>query len=312
MADEDLSTNSFAEMMSGGDDNEQTDEDSQNDEDGQETEQEADQSEEGAEDSEESEEGQEEQPEKDSAEAFLELEINGEKVKVTKEEAKNGYLRQQDYTQKAQNLARERQEAHQHFAQQAAQVQQFSNEIGQLTRIDETLRDYERVDWQALRNEDPSQYGIHLAEYNDLRARRSDVVNAIGQKQQQFAQQHEQAFAQQTQEAQQYLTQKIPGFGKPHLDQMREFGVKHGFTVDELANVTDKRSLEVLWKASEYDKAQATTKKAVKAIAALPTKANKPAPAIKPDEVSIDKQVKRVKQSGSVKDFGALLGMTRK
>lgn len=313
--DEALTTNSFAEMMSGPSDNEQTEQsDSQNDdEDTQETGEETAQDDAPADDAEGSDEEQAEQPEKDSAEAFLELEINGEKVKVSKDEAKNGYLRQQDYTQKAQNLARERQEVQAHVQQQFAQVQQFSNEIGQLTTIDATLNQYQNVDWPALRESDPLSYSTHLAEYNDLRARRGEMVQAIGSKQQQFAAMQSQQFAQQTQEAQTYLTAKIPGFGKEHLTQMKEFGVAHGFQAEELANVSDKRMLEVLWKASQYDKTQATTQKAVKAVAALPTKANKPAPASKPaNEQNIDKQVKRVQQTGSLKDFGALLGMTKR
>ena len=101
----------------------------------------------------------------------------------------------------------------------------------------------------------------------------------------------------------------IPGFGKEHLSQMKDFGTKHGFTPAELANVADKRMLEVLWKASQFDKSQATTQKAIKAVSALPTKANKAAPASKPaSEVNIDKQIKRVHQTGKVQDFAALLG----
>jgi len=314
--DDTLTPDSFAEMMGGEGDNEQADNtDSQSADTEQETEQET-ATEEGTEDAQEGDEGtdddkQAEQPEKDSADAFLELEINGEKVKVSKDEAKNGYLRQQDYTQKAQNLARERQESQQHIQQQFAQVQQFSTELGQLTQIDATLGQYQAVDWAALRETDPLSYSTHMADYNNLRAQRGEVANAIGSKQQQFAQMQAQQFNQQTQEAQAYLSAKIPGFGKEHLSHMKEFGVKHGFAAEELANVADKRMLEVLWKASEFDKQQATTKKAVKAIAALPTKASKPAPVSKAaNEINIDKQVKRLNQTGSAKDFAALLGMT--
>ena len=309
-----LTPDSFAEMMGGEGDNEQTDNtDSQSADTEQETEQETAPAAESAEveASADDEPEQAEQPEADSADVFLELEINGEKVKVSKDEAKNGYLRQQDYTQKAQNLARERQESQQHIQQQFAQVQQFSTELGQLTQIDATLGQYQAVDWAALREADPLSYSTHMADYNNLRAQRGEVANAIGSKQQQFAAMQAQQFNQQTQEAQAYLTAKIPGFGKEHLSQMKEFGVKHGFAAEELANVADKRMLEVLWKASEFDKQQATTKKAVKAIAALPTKASKPAPVSKAaNEINIDKQVKRLNQTGSAKDFAALLGMT--
>lgn len=314
----DLSTNSFAEMMSGGsDDNGQPDTDPQNVDPDQDPDQDPDPDavapdvDPDADPDAPDPDGHPDTPDPD--EAFLELEINGENVKVSKDEAKNGYLRQQDYTQKAQNLARERQESQAHIQQQFAQVQQFSQEIGTLTNLDATLNQYQNVDWAALRESDPVSYAAHQADYNNLRIQRGDMVNAITSKQQQFAAMQQQQFLQQTQEAQTYLTAKIPGFGKEHLTQMKEFGVAHGFQPEELANVSDKRMLEVLWKASQYDKTQATTQKAVKAVAALPTKANKPAPASKPaNEINIDKQVKRVQQSGSLKDFGALLGMTKR
>ncbi len=307
--DEDLSTNSFAEMMGGPSENEQPETDSQNeDEDTQETGEETAQDDAPAEDAEGTDDEQAEQPEADSDQAFLELEINGEKVKVSKDEAKNGYLRQQDYTQKAQNLARERSESQAHIQQQFAQVQQFSTEIGQLTNLDATLNQYQNVDWAALREADPLSYSTHLAEFNDMRQKRGEMVQAISFKQQQFADQQAQQFAQQTEEAKTYLSAKIPGFGAGTLAQMKEAGIKAGFQAAELANVADKRMLEVLWKASEYDKSQATTQKAVKAVAALPTKASKPAPASKPaNEINIDKQAKRVQQTGKVGDFAALL-----
>lgn len=312
--DEALTTDSFAALMGGDGDNEQPEKDSQSDDDEQqETEQETAQDDAPEEDADSDDKEPAEQPEKDSAEAFLELEIDGKKVSVSKDEAKNGYLRQQDFTQKTQNLARERQESQAHIQQQFAQVQQFSTEIGQLTNLDATLNQYQNVDWQSLRESDPLSYSTHLAEYNDMRARRGEMVQAIGSKQQQFAQQQQQQFMQQTQEAQTYLTAKIPGFGKEHLAQMKDFGVAHGFTPAELANVSDKRMLEVLYKAAQFDKAQATTQKAIKAVAALPTKANKAAPASKPaNEINIDKQFKRVQQGGKVNDFAALLGMASK
>jgi hypothetical protein len=251
------------------------------------------------------------QPEADPPEAFLELEINGEKVKVSKDEAKNGYLRQQDYTQKAQKLAVERQEWSQHVAKQAAEVTQYSRELGALHTMDATLGEYEKVDWAALRNEDPMTYSVHMTDFNAMKAQRADMVAAIGHKQQSLQAAQKQSFAQASQEAAEHMAKVVPGFGKEHVAELREYGLKTGFSAEELANVADKRSLEVLWKAAQYDKAQATKQTAIKAVSALPTKANKPAPASKPAaQLNAEKQVKRVQQTGNVKDFAALLAMT--
>jgi hypothetical protein len=315
--DQPLNTDNFAEMLSGPGDNEQTEQsDSQSADDAQEaveeTAQEGDDEGEQVGADEAADEEPAEQPEKDSAEAFLELEINGEKVQVSKDEAKNGYLRQQDYTQKAQRLAQERQEWGQHVARQAAEVQQYSAEIGQLNSIDAALKEYSQVDWDALRDDDPVSYGIHMADFNRMQARRGEVERGIVQKQQSLTAAQQQAVAQQAQEAAAHMATLVPGFGKEHIEQMKAIGTKAGFTAAELAQVTDKRMLEVLWKASQFDKQQNTTQKAIKAVSALPTKAAKAPPAAKPAaQLQIEKQTRRLQQTGSVKDFAALLSATR-
>lgn len=321
-----LSTDSFAEMLGGGDENEQTEKsDSQNDDDTQDTGDGTDQpdgddagddAQDGGDDNGDAgDEGQDEQPKTDSPAAFLELEINGEQVKLTADEAKNGYLRQQDYTQKAQRLAQERQEWNQHVARQAAEVQQFAEEIGQLKGIDAALKQYGQVDWDELRETDPVSYSVHMADFQAARAQRGELERGIVQKQQSLtaaqAEAQRQAIAQQTQEAQAHMATIVPGFGKEHIEQMRAIGTKVGFSTAELANVTDKRMLEVLWKASEFDKQQNTKQQAIKKVSALPTKAAKAAPASKPAaQLNLEKQTRRLQQTGSVKDLAAALSMS--
>jgi hypothetical protein len=317
-----LSTDSFAEMLGGGGDNGQPETDPQNADDDQdpieEPEPEADPEadpdpvDEPEADPEPDPDGQ---PEKDPAAAFLELEINGEKVKLTADEAKNGYLRQQDYTQKAQRLAQERQEWNQHVARQAAEVQQFAEEIGQLKGIDAALKQYGQVDWDELRETDPVSYSVHMADFQATRAQRGELERGIVQKQQSLtaaqAEAQRQTIAQQTQEAQAHMATIVPGFGKEHIEQMRAIGTKVGFSIAELANVTDKRMLEVLWKASEFDKQQNTKQQAIKKVSALPTKAAKAAPASKPAaQLNLEKQTRRLQQTGSVKDLAAALSMS--
>jgi len=151
-----------------------------------------------------------------------------------------------------------------------------------------------------------------MADFQELRIRRGDVERAIGQKQQSLTAQQQQAQAQaraqQAQEAQAHMAALVPGFGKEHIGEMKALGQKAGFTDAELAQVTDKRMLEVLWKASQFDKQQNTKQQAIKKVSALPTKASKPAPAAKPAaQLNIEKQTRRLQQTGSVKDFAALL-----
>jgi hypothetical protein len=68
---------------------------------------------------------------------------------------------------------------------QAAEVQQFSQEIGQLTNIDAAIKPSTRLSTgQGLRESDPMSYSTHMADFNDLRARRGDMVARHQQKQQ--------------------------------------------------------------------------------------------------------------------------------
>lgn len=308
-----LTPDSFAAMLGGEGDNEQPETDSQNADDAQENSEDTaqdDAQDESQDEAEGDDDAQDEQPEKDSAADVIELEIDGEKVALTKDEIKNGYLRQQDYTQKAQNLAREKQEQADFVKSQMETVTQYAKEMANLNQIDATLQQYQNVDWQALRAEDPLSYSTHLAEFNDLRARRADVVQQIGQKQQTLTAKQQELFATQTKEAAEHMAKVVPGFGEQHLKQMKDFGLKHGFTADELGKIADKRMLEVLYKASAYDKAQAETKQAVKKVAQLPTRAAKAAPAAKPAaEVRTEKLKNRLAQTGSIKDFAALLSL---
>jgi len=308
-----MSTDSFAEMLSGDGDNGQPETDPQSAEPEQDPAPETDPPEVDPEQDPEadSEADPEGQPETDPPAAFLELEINGEKVALTKDEAKNGYLRQQDYTQKAQRLAQERQQWDAHVAQQAAEVKQYAQEMGQLQSIDAALAEYQAVDWDALREENPQAYAVHKADYNDMRARRGDVERAIVQKQQTLQAGQRETFARQSQEAAAHMATVVPGFGKEHVAEMKAYGQQRGFSAEELANVGDKRMLEMLWKASQFDKQKTTTQQAIKKVSALPTKAAKAAPAAKPAaQLRLETQTRRLQQTGSLKDFAAALNMT--
>lgn len=261
--------------------------------------------------------GQEEQSDnQNSSEVFLEWESNGEKIRVSQEELKEGYMRQQDYTQKTQNLARDSQALQQQLQQRVQQefqtLQQMAADYGQLTNIDAQLQQYQKIDWNALRQQDPNAYGTYLAEMNNLRAIRGDVAQGIEGKRQLLQQQQAQAFQQQSAEAEQHLKKVIPNFGPDTLKQMKQYGEKAGFTAQELANVADKRMLQVLWEASQWRDLQDRKPAMQNKVKALPTKATKPGGQQQPaKQIQIDKQLKRLSQTRDPRDFASLLNLTR-
>lgn len=305
--DDVLTAGDLVNELSGVVDNEQPVEDSQNDEQEQEN-----QSEEGqeAEAQAEGEEAQEEQPEAESSEVFLEWESNGEKIRVSQEELKSGYLRQQDYTQKTQNLARESQALQQRVQQEFQAVQSMAAEYGQLTTIDQQLQQFQQVNWGALKESDPLSYATALADMNNLRATRDDVARQIEGKRQYMTQLQVQTFQQQTAEAAEHLKKVVPNFGRETIESLKKYGQAKGFSAEELSGVADKRMLEVLWEASQWRALQEKKPAIQNKVKALPTKATKAAAPAAPQS-QIDNHLKRLSKTGKVDDFAALLKSTR-
>lgn len=251
-----------------------------------------------------------EQPdEPDSADDFEEWEQDGEKIRVTKDELKKGYLRQKDYTQKTQQFANERQAIQQRIQAEFTAVQSLAGEYGQLANIDNQIQQYQSLNWQQLRDADPITYSTALAEYNNLRSVRDDAARAISSKQQYMQQQSAQQFAEQTKEAAEHLKKVIPNFSKQHVDAMKSYGAAKGFSAEELAQVSDKRMLEVLYEAAQWRALKAKKPAIDNKVKAVPTKATKQGTQSAPTtQLNIQKNLKRVQQTGNVKDFAALLG----
>lgn len=325
----------LASELTGPDDNEQTQEDSQNVGDGQENQdsddqnQNDDQTDDDSQDDSEEDQNDEdgtddEQTEKDSTDTTLEWESNGEKIRATQQELKEAFESkkslQADYTQKTQNLARERQEAEARVQQEFQQVQTMSVELGQLSQIDARLKEYQTVDWDYLRTNDPLSYATYMAERNDLFNHRNAVANQIGTKAQQLEAQlkesREKAFKEQHEEAVTYLSTAIPGFTDPTkrkaiLAQMKEFGTKSGFTSDELKQVADKRQLEVLYKAAQWDALQSKKPVVQQKVSQAPTKATKTSVPAQ-QQSKLQNNMKRLQKTGKTQDFAALLGSASK
>jgi hypothetical protein len=142
--------------------------------------------------------------ESDSTDSLLEpvdddeeIEHDGEKYKIPKA-LKDAFLRQQDYTQKTQSVAEQRKEVEAHKAelQQREQVQrQNIAEYAQAYALDEQLKQYAGIDWNALIDSDPVQAMKFDRQMKDLQQRRDQVVASVTEKQraQQFEQQQDTA-----------------------------------------------------------------------------------------------------------------------
>ena len=92
------------------------------------------------------------------------IKVDGEELEVGIDELKNGYQRQADYTRKSQALAEQRKETEgiQSERMQLEQERQmYANGLQMLQEQQSAkLTDFDNVEWEALKQEDPYQYMI--------------------------------------------------------------------------------------------------------------------------------------------------------
>jgi len=269
----------------------------------------------------ESEEVTEESDEESEEEPLYAVTINGEEREVSLEELTKGYSRQSDYTKKTQDLATKRKEAEDVHKQMSLQVeylqaerQEYINALSQVVQNSMVgLQDYQNIDWETLRQEDPITYVTKKEEERDAKEK---VQQMIGQQQAAQAQEesHQKAiFVEHKQEETRKLVDALPAWSDPTKraklsSELREYAVSQGFTEDDIKGLVDHRQVVTLYKASKYDKLQGSdikqkkTKNKPKVIRSgtLKTKS----------ETSKEKrkvQMKRLQQTGHVDDAAALL-----
>ena len=210
-----------------------------------------------------------EAPEVDDSE---EIDHEGEKYKLPKklaDEWKNGRLRQQDYTVKTQDLAKQKTEfetAQQEFVARQQFQQQHIQAVAKVMAIDERLEQFSKLDWNALTDADPVQALKLDRQMRELQQQRAQQIDGLQQSQAKLTFEQQQATARRQQEAREELSKDIPGFGTAEVQkQLLEVGKAAGYKQEELANVQDPRAVKLLHKAYLYDqliakaKAPATT-----------------------------------------------------
>ena len=204
------------------------------------------------------------------------IKVDGEELEVGIDELKNGYQRQADYTRKSQALAEQRKEteAIQSERMQLEQERQmYANGLQMLQEQQSAkLNEFNSVDWESLKTEDPYAYMIKKEEFRDAQ----EKVQSVAQ-QQQYVQQ-EQMQQQQTAKAEfvraEYarLVEALPEWENKESSikkDIRDYAATVGFRPEEIDQLADHRSVLVIQKAMEYDKLTkkvAPKKKAVKKV----------------------------------------------
>lgn len=243
--------------------------------------------------------------------------VNGEQMALG--DLRKGYMQQQDYTRKTQELADQRR---QFFSAAEEQAQTIRNEREQAQQELQRAKAYmeqmqpQEPDWNKLYQEDPANYAAQREAWRSFNERKQAIDDQLKQQQQQQQQQAQQNHQQQLQQEQQKLVEAIPEWNDSQTAQnerqrLMEWGQKVGISPDELGQVIDHRQIVVARKAMLYDElmaqqsqAQAKTRKKNSPKSAKPGAAK---PKGHSQKQAVESARKRSRQSGRVNDAAALI-----
>jgi len=214
--------------------------------------------------------------EEEVADPVYTIKVDGEEYDVNLEELKAGYQRQSDYTRKSQALAEGRKE---NEAIQSERIkleqerQMYANGLQMLKEQQSAkLQEFNNVDWENLKEEDPYAYMLKKDEYRDAQDKARNAVQQQRIVQQQQQQQEAQSRATFVQDQYSQLVSALPEWDNKEStvkEDIRKFAISAGYAPEEVDQLADHRSVLILKKAMEFDKLTkkvAPKKKAIKKV----------------------------------------------
>ena len=276
-------------------------------------------------DDDESEESEEEEveDEDESESTVYTVKVNGQDVEVSEDELIKGYSRQQDYTQKTQQLAEYKRQidgAAQQMQQEVAQTQQVRAQYvdALATAIEGNythLQQFANVDWERLKTEDREEYLTKRDDYRQAQEGIEQLKAQAGQAQQQQQQEMQVQHQQMLQEEHSKMVGILPEWNDPDTQRaiaktVTEFALTKGYSQEELSQLVDHRSILVLMQAKAYEdmtrkQHEIRAKKVKNKPQVIKTKAKR-------EKADIGKgkrkaKLQRLQQTGHVDDAASLL-----
>lgn len=207
--------------------------------------------------------------------------VDGEELEVTLSELRNGYQREADYTRKTQQVAELRKAVEQQQQEHQTRTEQAHRELAQLTQLNEQslMAEYQSIDWNRLRAEDPAEWSARQQEYQAKHAQIQQWKQYASQQwelqQQQQAQKQRETMQQLLAREAKALTEKIPEWKDPQKyaserTAVAEYLAQNGYQENEINSLADHRAVALVRKAYLYDQMQSKTKAAKKQVSKLP------------------------------------------
>jgi hypothetical protein len=232
----------------------------------------------------------------------------GEEREVTLDELIKSYQLGTDYTKKSQAVAEERKavEAERQRIEEAKYLRdQYAERLQVIEQMLNQQPETENLDY--LKETDPIGYAVKVAELSQREKQLAQVRAEQARIAEQQQREQQEQLGQVVQAESRKLAEVIPDYADPQKGEtlrreLREFGLKAGFSEQELANVYDSRAVLTLYKAMQYDKLQSAKPSITKKVNEAPKviKSGVSQPRDNNDEMK--KLKARAKQTGRVAD----------
>lgn len=241
------------------------------------------------------EEGDYEDVEEESQENLYTVKVDGEEVEITLDEALNGYQRQQTFTKRSQEIAEQRKAAEKEAAEAKQARDYYAQQLDVLAQqIQQTIP--QEPDWVSLAKEvTAEEYNAIRAEYDNRQANLAKVEQERQAVAQQQAAEQEKMLHEHLRAQRSDMLNRIPQWkdddvrNKERLEVV-EYARNIGFSEQEVAQATDARAVELLYKAMQWDNLQRKKPTAKKRTRQAPKMAKAGQPRTKKQAASRSRQ----------------------
>ena len=236
------------------------------------------------------------------------VKVDGEELEVSLDELRQGYSRQKAYTKRSMELAEQRKA----FEAEAAETKQMRDAYAQqLSQLSAQIQQasQQEPDWRALSETMPErELFLAKAEWDQQKEYQKQVDAERQRILREQASEQEQSMRKHLEEQRNEMLDRIPAWRDTDiLESERKEVISYaqkriGFSEEEIANASDARAIELLYKAWQWDNLQGKKPEAKKRPRKAPKMAKAGRPKTKREVATRSRQDarKRFEKAGTV------------
>jgi len=198
----------------------------------------------------------------DTEQELSEVVVEGVTLSLPKDQAEaiqKATLRQADYSRKMNEVSAKEKQATQLLdtAEKMRQgAEKFADVLANIRMMDQQIKQYEGLDWQKLRADDPGQYAAYAADLQTLKLDKQRVEMQGRQVAHEVEQSTGAAIQAKREEMFASLKKSLPGWSNEMGEKITEYAVASGMAFETLSKLTDPAVVVALEKARKFDALQ--------------------------------------------------------